>query len=220
MKQLIGYIRVSTDEQGTKGNGLEAQRVAIIKFAEDNGYKLLEILREDASGKLGLDERPVLKAALSKALKIKATLVVSKLDRLSRQAAFILNLMNTRAKFIVTQFGEGVDEFMLHMYAVLAEKERKMISERTAAALQTLKAKGKVLGNQTNIEAARGLAAVAVGDKANAFAEKMRPSISRMIRDGMSLRAIANELNENGTKTARGGAWTATTISNMSARWA
>lgn len=219
MKQLIGYIRVSTDEQGTRGNGLAAQRAAIVKFAEDYGYELIEIVREDASGKLGLDDRPVLKAALVKALKLKAVLAVNKLDRLSRKAAFIFNLMNTRAKFIVTQIPDA-DEFMLHMYAVLAEKERAMIAERTSAALQMLKADGKVLGNRTNIEEARKAASVAVSDKADVFASKMKPTISRMMRDGMSLRAIAAELNENGTKTARGGAWSAATISNMSARWA
>jgi DNA invertase Pin-like site-specific DNA recombinase len=141
---------------------LEAQRQAILAFAEEHNLEVLEIVREDASGKLGLDERPVLRQAIARCLKLKATLLVSKLDRLSRHAVFILNLMETRAKFIVAQFGMDADAFMVHIYAVLGEKERKMISERTAAALQTLKAKGKVLGNQTNIESARELAADAV----------------------------------------------------------
>jgi DNA invertase Pin-like site-specific DNA recombinase len=219
-QQIIGYIRVSTDDQAAKGNGLEAQRQAILAFAEEHNLEVLEIVREDASGKLGLDERPVLRQAIARCLKLKATLLVSKLDRLSRHAVFILNLMETRAKFIVAQFGMDADAFMVHIYAVLGEKERKMISERTAAALQTLKAKGKVLGNQTNIESARELAADAVSNKANDFAIKMKPSISRMLAFGMSFRAIAAEFNENGTKTARGGLWSAATVSNIVARWA
>lgn len=219
MKQLIGYIRVSTDEQGVAGNGLEAQKAAILKFAQDAGYVLVDIVQEVASGKLGLESRPVLKAAIAKSLKMKAVLVVSKLDRLSREAAFILNLMNTRAQFIVTQLGENVDQFMLHMYAVLAEKERKMIGERTKSALEALKAKGVMLGNKTNIEAAREKASEAVSTKADEFSMRLKPTVERMTASGMSLRGVARELNENGTKTARGGLWTAQSVSNLVARF-
>ncbi len=218
MKTLIGYIRVSTDEQGTSGNGLEAQKAAIIKFAEDAGYILLDIVQEVASGKLGLNERPVLKAAISKALKMKAVLIVSKLDRLSREAAFILNMMNTKAKFLVAQFGEGADEFMIHMYAVLGEKERKMIGERTKSALAILKAKGVTLGGPKVLEASV-LGGEAVSVKADGFAIRIRPTVERMMTSGMSMRAIARELNENGTKTARGGLWTAQSINNLVVRF-
>lgn len=220
MKRLVGYIRVSTESQGVSGNGLEAQRNAITKFAADFNYEIVEILTEEASGKLGLDQRPVLKEALAKSLKLKAVLVVSKLDRLSRQAAFILNLMATTAKFIVTQFGETVDEFMLHMYAVLAEKERKMISERTSAALQTLKTKGVKLGNRTNIDVAQENGTKTIKAHADSFADKMRPTIQRMLDAKMSLAGIADEFNRTGTKTVRGGAWTNTSVSRLIARWA
>jgi DNA invertase Pin-like site-specific DNA recombinase len=220
MKELIGYIRVSTDDQGKSGNGLEAQQAAIEKFAADNNYKLIEVVTEVASGKLGLSERPVLNAAITKALKSKATVIVSKLDRLSRHAAFVLNLMDTKAKFIVAELGEAVDNFMLHIYAVVAQKEREMISSRTKAALQSLKAKGVVLGNRTNIADARQLAATANANKADEFAAKMRTSVERMLKVGMSLRAIAAEFNANGTKTARGGSWTSTTVANVVARFA
>lgn len=217
MKEMIGYIRVSTDEQGTAGNGLEAQRTAIIKFAADNGHTLLEIVQEVASGKLGLNDRPVLNAAIKRCIKSKATLVVSKLDRLSRQAAFILNLMDTSVKFVVTQFPDA-DEFMLHMYAVLGEKERKMIGQRTKDALAELKRKGVKLGGPKALEAGvigRGVQAA----KANEFAEKLRPAIERMRSSGMSFQAIADEFNTHGTKTARGGAWQATTVRNMCQRF-
>ena len=219
MKKLIGYVRVSTDEQGTAGNGLDAQRAAILKFAADTGYELLEIVEEVASGKLGLEDRPVLKDALARSLKAKATLVVSKLDRLSRQALFIMTLMHNKAKFIVTQFGESVDEFMLHMYAVLGEKERNMISQRTRDALAQLKAKGVKLGGP-KLDQVRELGAAKNASKADEFATRMKPSIQRMLASGMSYRGIASEFNENGTKTARGGLWSAATVSNIVARWA
>ncbi len=232
-QQIIGYIRVSTDDQAAKGNGLEAQRVAILQFAAENDLEVLDIVREDASGKLGLADRPVLREALARSLKLKAAVVVSKLDRLSRHAVFILNLMETRAKFIVAQFGMDADAFMVHIYAVLGEKERKMISERTRAALQTLITAGKTLGNphehdylnengekKLGLVSARQLAANAVSSKADDFAIKMKAPIGRMIASGMSLRAIAAEFNENGTKTARGGLWSAATVSNIVARWA
>jgi DNA invertase Pin-like site-specific DNA recombinase len=232
-KNLLAYLRVSTDDQGVAGNGLEAQRASILKFAEDNGYTVIEFVQEVASGKLGIEDRPVLRQALARALKLKVALVVSKLDRLSRQAAFILNLMNTKAKFIVAQFGDTVDEFMIHIYAVLGEKERQMIGQRTRDALAVLKAKGVKLGAASresyvnkdgkecmgSLEAGR-LGATANVDKADAFAIRMRPSIERMINSGMSMSAVAREFNANGTKTARGGDWTATTVGNMVKRWA
>jgi len=219
MKTLIGYIRVSTKDQGVSGNGLEAQHAAILKFAADNGYELVEIVKEVASGKLGLQDRPVLKAAITKALKMKATLVVSKLDRLSRDAAFIMNLMNTRVQFVIAQFGEQADPFMIHMYAVLGEKERKMIGQRTKDALTALQAKGVKLGGPNTGDVYR-LGNSANASKADTFAERMRPAIQRMLDAGMSMRAIAAEFNENGTTTARGGNWDAKTVSNIIARWA
>ena len=218
MKELIGYIRVSTDEQGKSGNGLEAQKASIEKFATDNNYKLIEIVTEVASGKLGLNDRPVLNSAITKALKAGAFVVVSKLDRLSRHAAFVLNLMDTKVKFIIAELGEAVDSFMLHIYAVVAQKEREMISSRTKSALESLKAKGVALGNRTNISDARKSASEVISSKADEFAEKMKVSIDRMVKAGMSMRAIALEFNTNGTKTARGGAWTSKTVGNIIAR--
>ena len=218
-EQIIGLVRVSTESQTVSGNGLEAQRSVIIQFARDNNFELIEIVTEEASGKLPLEERPVLKAALLKAAKLKATLVVSKLDRLSRKASFILNLMETRAKFAVAQFGINADPLILHIYAVMAEKERKMISERTSAALQALKAKGVKLGNPRTLVAAQIKGGATNATKADEFAKKMRPTVERMRRDGMTLAAISEELNHNGTKTARGGLWAKTTLCNMIARW-
>ncbi len=224
MKKAIGYIRVSTDDQGKSGNGLDVQRAAILRFAADNGFELTEVVEEWASGKLDLEDRPQLAGAVAKALKSKSSLIVSKLDRLSRKVSFIANLMNTSLNFIVTEFGPDVSPFMLHIHASIAEQERQLIGERTSSALKALTARGKVLGYANHKDAETIVVARAKGNaanaaKADAFAAKLRPTVERMVRDKMSARKIAEELNSNGIKTARGGLWAAQTIINMQARW-
>ncbi len=224
MKTLIGYIRVSTEEQGNARNGLEAQRAAIETFAAHKGYKVVQIVEEWASGKLNVEDRPVLAAAIKTCLKTKATLVVAKLDRLSREVALISHLMTTKLDIIVVALGEEVDPVMMHIYATFAERERAMISERTTAALAQLKAKGVRLGFHTHedptaIDVARANGCARNADKADAFAAKMRPTIERMLDSGMSYAKVADELNTIGTKTARGGQWAATTVANIKARW-
>jgi DNA invertase Pin-like site-specific DNA recombinase len=145
----IGYVRVSTAEQGKSGLGLEAQRAAITAFAEREDFVVSEWYTEVQSGKRvsdTLDERPQLKAALTVSKASKTPILVSRLDRLSRDVHFISGLMVQRAKFIVCELGLDVDPFMLHLFAALAEKERAMISQRTKAALAALKARGVRLG--------------------------------------------------------------------------
>ena len=225
MKKAIGYIRVSTDDQGKSGNGLDVQRAAIVRFAADNGFELTEMVEEWASGKLDLEDRPLLAGAVAKCLKSKCVLLVSKLDRLSRKVSFIANLMNTSLLFIVTEFGADVSPFMLHIHASIAEQERKLIGERTKGALKALAARGKVLGYADHKDPATIVLARAKGNatnaaKADAFAAKLRPTVERMVRDGMTSKAIAEELNTNGIKTARGGNWAAQTVINLRARWA
>lgn len=202
------------------GNGLEAQERDIQAFASSKGYSLVAGFCEDVSGKYDLDRRPQLAKALALAKKEKAFLVVNKLDRLSRDAHFILSLMKMNVKFIVTSLGEDIDDFSLHIFSSLAQMERKMIGERTKAALQSLKQKGKALGfsipklaaNQKEISS-KGVAAIK--KEADAFAQHMQPTISRMIGAGMSYNAIARELNVQGNKTQRGGAWTAKGVINI-----
>src|SRR5215813_5019738 len=123
---VIGYIRVSTDKQGKSGLGLEAQRDAIAKFAASESLEVVGEFIEVETGKGAdaLDKRPRLAAALRKAKKLKAPIVVAKLDRLSRDVHFISGLMTQRVPFIVSELGPDVDPFMLHIYAALAEKER------------------------------------------------------------------------------------------------
>lgn len=218
MKKLIGYTRVSTEEQGKTRNGLEAQAEAIRLFAYQNGYELIEVAEEVRTGMD--DERPVLAAITKRAQKIGAYVVVNKLDRLSRDAIFILSYVRKNERTIVTQLGEDVDPFALHIYAGLAEKERKMIAERTRAGLQAKKARGDVLGASSDvISRARISAASVVRSKADAFADRLKPTVQRMVNSGMSFRDMAEELNSNGTKTARGGEWHAMTVRNLVARF-
>lgn len=219
MKQVIGYVRVSTKEQGDSRLGLQAQTAAIEEYAHKAGYTLLSIIEEVVSGAAGLDDRKMLRYALAQAKKHKCAVLVAKLDRLSRDAAFIAGLMSQRVPFIVSELGDDVDPFILHIYAALAEKERQLISSRTKAALGRLKAQGVKLGNPSNLRHAGDKGRLSVVAQADSFAAKLRPTVERMQRDGMSLQAIARELNDQGTPTARGGSWTAKTICNLVARW-
>lgn len=218
-KNIIGYCRVSTEMQSMARNGLEAQRAEIIRFAEFNGYTLIDIVEESASGKLGLEGRPVLRAAIAKANKLKCAVVVSKLDRLSRHAAFILNLMDTKAKFVVAELGEGVDTFMLHIYAVVAQKEREMISKRTKDALAQLKAKGVKLGGPKQKEASV-IGAAVLCTQADNWAIKMAPIVKGMLEANKSFKEIAEALNSQGMKTRKGSSFTVATITAIRNRLA
>jgi DNA invertase Pin-like site-specific DNA recombinase len=146
MRPAIGYIRVSTAKQGKSGLGLEAQQEALQRFAEAEGYRFAQTFTEVESGKHGEDHRPALAEALDRARKERAPIIVAKLDRLSRDVHYISGLMKHRVPFIVTELGADTDPFLLHLYAALAEKERKLISERTKAAMKAAKARGVRIG--------------------------------------------------------------------------
>jgi DNA invertase Pin-like site-specific DNA recombinase len=146
----------------------------------------------------------------------KAAIIVAKLDRLSRDVHFISGLMAQRVPFIVTELGPDVDPFMLHIYAAVAEKERALISQRTKAALQAAKAAGRQLGNRTNIEQARTLAA-----ESNRAARIARNAPTMLILTQLQQQgiqgysALAKALNERGIRSARGGEWHATSVRNI-----
>ena len=150
MSPLVAYYRVSTQKQGRSGLGLEAQRNAVWQFAKAEGFEIVAEFTEVETGKGSdaLDRRPELKAALKAAKKTKCEVAVAKLDRLSRDVAFIAGLMSQRVPFIVCALGRSVDPFTLHIYAALAEQERRMISQRTSAGLQAAKQRGVKLGRQ------------------------------------------------------------------------
>lgn len=216
MKAII-YTRVSTAEQGKSGLGLESQFNSITEFCNAENIEVIEHYSEVETGKGAdaLDKRPQLAKALQHAKKEGAYLVVAKLDRLGRNVSFISGLMESKVPFIVSQLGKDADSFMLHLYAALSEKERELISTRTKAALQVLKAKGVKLGNLTNLDDARLLSNETNKAKATEFADKVLPMVLQFRNNGEKLPAIADKLNDMGVKTRRGGKWYASTVVNI-----
>jgi DNA invertase Pin-like site-specific DNA recombinase len=219
-KKLIGYVRVSTSQQGRSGLGLEAQRDALERFATAEGFELVRVFVEVETGKGAdaLDRRPELAAALNEARRQRCSVAVAKLDRLSRDVHFISGLMAHRVPFVVAELGSDVDPFILHLFAALAEKERAMIATRTKAALAAAKARGVVLGGPKLVQA-RKRAVVAVKALADHHAANVLPVIRELQRTGAaSLHQIADALNARGITTPRGGAWYAKSVSNVLAR--
>ena len=220
---LPPHIRVSTQQQGKSGLGIEAQRDAIARFMAAEGFELVGEFVEVETGKGcdALERRPQLTAALAQARKAKCPVLVAKLDRLSRDVHFISGLMAHRVPFIVAELGADCDPFMLHIYAALAEKERALIGERTRAALARKKAQGALLGNRTNLPAATAKAAVSNRRIAAGFAANVVPVMQQIRAAGAtSYAAIAAALNARGIRTARGGEWHATTVRNILLRQA
>jgi len=210
MKPLIAYIRVSTAAQGKSGLGIEAQRAALIRFADVEGFTIVaeHVEVETGKGSDAIDRRPQLAAALIAAKRAKCPVAVAKLDRLSRDVAFISGLMAQRVAFVVAELGPDADPFMLHLYAALAEKERALISARTRDALKAAKANGVQLGNP-RLDRVRGKGADANRVAADQFAANVVPVIREIRASGIdTMRGIARALNARGVQTARGGTWT------------
>jgi DNA invertase Pin-like site-specific DNA recombinase len=221
MRPIVSYLRVSTGKQEKSGLGIEAQRAAIARFAAAEGLEVLTEFVEVETGKGSdaLDRRPRLAEALAKAKRAKAPVVVAKLCRLSRDVAFISGLMARRVPFIVAELGAEADPFMLHIYAVLAEKERALIADRTRAALAQKKAQGTVLGNRTNLPDAQAKGVATNRKAADAFASNVLPLVRQIQAAGATTyRAIAQALNDRGIRTARGGSWHDSTVRNLLAR--
>jgi DNA invertase Pin-like site-specific DNA recombinase len=203
---IVAYYRVSTQGQGRSGLGLDAQRKAVEQFAAAEAMHIAHEFVETETGKGAdaLDRRPQLAAALKAAKKLKAPIVVAKLDRLSRDVHFISGLMSKGVPFIVTALGKNVDPFMLHIYAALAEKERTLISERTKAALAAAKERGVQLGSSVTTLVAANKAAAAERDTA------LKATFIEL--NDKSYGAIAAELTNRKIAAPRGGAWNAMTV--------
>ncbi len=220
----VAYFRVSTEQQGRSGLGLEAQKLAVERFAEAQGLTVVSSFEEIETGKGSdaLDRRPQLLAALAEARRRQCRVAVAKLDRLSRDVAFISGLMAKNVPFVVAELGPDVDPFMLHIYAALAEKERAMISQRTKDALKAAKARGVILGGfrdrrgtPADCERARAVQAA----NADRRAIDLAPEIQAIRSEGKnSLRAIAAGLNERGITAPRGGHWTAAQVRSAVSR--
>ena len=220
MKQVIAYGRVSTIKQEESRLGLLAQQEARERFAASNGFTIVETIEESASGSLGLFYRTGLKDAIAKAKKLGCPILVDKLDRLSRNVAFIASLMEQKVPFITVQFGVDANPFMLHIHAAIAEDERKKIAARTSAALQAKKRlepdwKPSV---PTTLEGAikqtegRKLGSAVNSRQADDFASRIAPMMLKFTTTGSTYQQVADMLNTLGIKPARGYAWTESAV--------
>ena len=202
--QFVAYYRVSTEQQGRSGLGLEAQKKAVLDYLNGGRWKLVAEFTEIESGKKS--DRPELEKALKLCKKRRATLVIAKLDRLARNVHFISGLMERGVEFCAVEF-PNADPFMLHVHAAMSEHERRLISARTKAGLERAKARGVKLGQHGVILARQNAA------KAQAQARELKPVITELRKAGKTtVRAIASELNRRGIKTQRGGDWHPQTV--------
>ncbi|MGD9686946.1 MAG: recombinase family protein [Desulfobacter sp.] len=212
MKRYIAYLRVSTDKQGEHGHGIHAQRQAIGNYLGVQGGELLEEYVEIESGKK--DDRPALQQAISRCKMSRATLIIAKLDRLSRNLAFIANLMDAGIDFIACD-NPYATRLTIHILAAIAEHEREMISRRTKEALAAAKAKGVVLGGARGAvitDRMRQASVAARQQKGMVYLTSVLPTISQLRATGHSLGATARQLNNMHIYTVRGGQWTATSV--------
>jgi DNA invertase Pin-like site-specific DNA recombinase len=230
MQIAIGYLRVSTQEQGRSGLGLAAQRSEIDAFGAREGFTV-KSWHQDVQTGAGADAlllRPGLAAALKEAKSGRCPLIVSRLDRLSRNVHFISGLMEHRVHFIVAALGRDCDEFTLHIYASLAEQERKMISERIKAAAAVAKLKGRKFGFALRSKAERkrviALSRKALKRAAMEHAEAYRAHIEWALRQPstsgrpISFHAAAQKLNERKLESITGQSWSASQLMRMARR--
>lgn len=223
MTKAVAYYRVSTRKQGASGLGLDAQRAAVEALCQSRGLDLIAPpFEEIESGNRG--DRPELIKALERCKVTGATLVVAKLDRLSRNVAFLATLHESGVRFIAADMPEA-NELTVHILAAVAQAERKAISRRTKEALAAAKARGQKLGNPNGAAALRRsgngspLGIQAMKRKADQHAEQLRPYIARLQAEGhFSLPALAKALNSEGVLTPRGAQWYPSSVRNLLAR--
>ncbi|RYE61260.1 MAG: resolvase [Hyphomicrobiales bacterium] len=217
--KFVGYLRVSTARQGLSGLGLQAQECAIQQHVAGRNGSLIETFKEVESGRD--NSRPQLARALELARLTGGTLVIAKLDRLSRNAAFLLALQDSGAKFVATDMPDA-NELTVGIMALVAQQERQATSQRTREALQAAKARGAKLGNPNGAaalrRAAKGNEAAlrATQESASARAEALRHTIEALRASGRrSLGDIADELNVRGILTARNARWHRSSVANL-----
>ena len=205
MKRYVLYRRVSTKRQGDSGLGMDAQTRDIEIYLNSYSEEPWEVVAEFTDIQSGKDDdRPELWKAIDLAKRTKATLLVAKLDRLSRKVSFIATLMeDDKLDFAVASL-PNADKVMLHIYAVMAEAERDFISKRTKAALSEAKKRGVVLGGRRKGAEARHKAVKLQADK---DAQRVVGLIKPLRDANKTLQEIADSLNASGVPTARGSKW-------------
>lgn len=208
---VITYYRVSTAKQGVSGLGLNAQKDLVTRYL--NGVTPIAEFTEVESGKN--NDRPQLRAALDLCKRKKATLVIAKLDRLSRSTAFVSSLIEAGTDFVAAD-NPHANKVMLQMFSVMAEWERDQISARTKAALAAAKARGVKLGQAgfANLQPVLD----AREQAANEFAVGLSRVVRGFLADGLTRRAIVEELNRLQIRTARGGVWSLTQVQRLITR--
>lgn len=213
----VVYLRVSSQQQGQSGLGLESQRSQCQAFTQ-GGNVLAEFVEVESGAK---SNRPQLMAALDLARRSNATLVVSKLDRLARSVAFVSALIESGVGFIAAD-NPNATRLTVHIMASVAEEERRLISERTRAALKAAKARGVKLGNpnltnaQRKLGASRG--AATMREKARVFLAPIIDMMRHLRSEGLTFQAIADRLNSTGQRTQRGNLFSATAVQRILAR--
>src|SRR6266581_6111778 len=214
IKKYIGYFRVSTKTQGIDGNGMTAQREIVRRFVEgQNGVLELEF-SEVESGKYSDSDRPQLAAALDFCKRNKATLVIAKLDRLARSAEFLLRLQNSGVDFVCCDC-PNADKFTVGILALVAQRERELISERTRLGMAAAKTKGVKLGTPNPEKAVAAMVVANKTAKAE-FAGKVFPIIQEIKSAGVqTLRGICECLNRRGISTRNGKSWYPATVRNI-----
>lgn len=217
-KKIVAYLRVSTDRQGRSGLGLEGQRAAVEAFVARTGAAIVREYVEVESGRN--DERPKLAEALAFARRSKGTLLVAKLDRLSRSVRFIATVLDSGVEFAAADVPDA-NRLLLHVLAAVAEAEAKAISERTKAALQAARARGVALGTHNPAVPSLNASARRKGQRRGADANRRRaveayadlqPFMTDLRAQGHTLRAIAQCLSDEGHKTRTDRPWSATQV--------
>lgn len=218
--KYVAYHRVSTARQGRSGLGLESQQKTVEQFIANNNGELIDTFTEIESGKR-TKNRPLLEQALRRCLLTGASLVIAKLDRLSRDFEFIAKLQNSNIDFVCCDMPEA-NTLTIGMMATLAQYEREMISERTTAGLAAAKARGKKLGNPNLHLVRNNDTTAAIAKNKEKAAERNAHVIKTMLEMmadyedetgcAMSSRELARALNDSGTQTARGKKFTHTQV--------